>query len=69
VSECSAKGCEREARMTVHTTRPSRAVMKSVVHYDDRTAPKSHVRYCKEHGKEIVAGLVDVLADVDEEAT
>lgn len=42
--------------------------MYSTVYYDEREAAKNATPYCKEHGREVVAGLVDVLVDADEEA-
>lgn len=66
--KCSHRDCNRPARMAVSTIRSAKTRgMKSIVHYDNREAPGNATRYCKEHGINVVTGLVDTLTDLDEE--
>lgn len=67
MATCDDRQCERPARMAIKTARPTRAKMTSTIHWDDRTAPeKGYMRYCKEHGKALLASLADVLIDIDD---
>lgn len=65
---CQANGCNRPARCALHTRRPTRDKLTTTIYYDDRTAPKAAVRYCKEHGRETAHGLMQIV-DNDEEAS
>lgn len=65
-TQCEADGCTREARMAIRTLRPTRPGLESRIYYDDRGAPKSASRYCKQHGQEIERGLSDMLVAADE---
>ena len=51
--------------MAISTARPTRAGLKSTFFYDDREAPKTASRYCKAHGMELAADLVNTLVEVD----
>lgn len=64
---CSLPYCDREARMAINTNRPTRDTLYSTVYYDDRDpkAPKKAVRYCKKHGAQTIADLVDTLVEDD----
>lgn len=59
---CRSDGCERPARCAIRTVRSAdRVTMKTIVHYDERSAPKTAVPYCKKCATEILVGLVEVL--------
>lgn len=63
---CSDKDCPHPARCAVQTKRGSgakRGEMSSVIHYDERTAPKAALPYCKTHGVEIINSLAKTLID------
>jgi hypothetical protein len=62
---CSTKGCDREARCAVRTTRPTRADVRVTLYTDNRVAPKTACRHCQEHGLELLVGLAKVLVDGD----
>lgn len=64
--KCFDPRCEREARMAVRTTRPSREDLRVTSYADDRSAPKAATRYCKEHGMATVRELLTVVVDSDE---
>lgn len=66
-ARCTATGCDRPARLAVRTTRPSRDDLRTTIYYDDRTAPRTAQRYCRQHGGETLAALVITLTDADEE--
>lgn len=67
-AKCSRKGCLRDARMGVRTSRPSAEKLTSTVFYDNRTAPKTALLYCKAHGLDVVRDLVGALVDGDDDA-
>lgn len=63
---CSTKDCPHPARCAIKTKRGSgakRGEMSSVLHYDERTAPKGATPYCKTHGIETINSLAKVLID------
>lgn len=64
---CETKGCEREARMAIDTSRPSRDVLKSVLYFDNRSAPRKAARYCKTCGAALAQDLVNALTDADDD--
>lgn len=64
---CSDKGCEREARVALRTTRPTRPDLRTLIYWDDRVAPKTAARYCREHGIATIKALSETLIDQDEE--
>lgn len=64
-AQCAVDDCEREARMAIRTLRPTRPGLESRIYYDDRAAPKSATRYCKEHGQEVERGLSTMLVAAD----
>src|SRR5664279_4745768 len=67
-SKCFARGCTHKVRMSISTNRSSnRSRVYSTVDYDDRTAPRKGVRYCKRHGLECISAMIDALVDEDEE--
>ena len=63
---CSAFGCTKTARMAVALSRPSRERMYATVDFDDREAPKKAIRYCRQHGGEVVLDLIATLTEQDE---
>lgn len=63
---CSHSGCERQARMAVRTTRPSREDLRVTIYCDDRSAPKTAQRYCKRCGQATVRDVLNVVVDSDE---
>lgn len=64
-ARCSDAGCGKEARMALRTTRPTRDDLRTVIFYDDRTAPSTALRYCADHGLKVVEQLMSVLVDGD----
>jgi hypothetical protein len=62
---CATIGCKRPPRMGLVTTRPKRDQLKTVIYFDDRTAPKTASRHCK-HGAELVRDLVSTLVETDD---
>lgn len=52
--------------MAVRTLRPTRPELKSVIWYDDRTAPRTAQRYCRKHGYEVVVAMMNTLVSEDE---
>lgn len=65
--KCEATDCEKDARCAIRTARPTRANLYSTVWYDDRSAPKTAVRYCHGHGVETMTQLAQALIDQDDE--
>lgn len=65
MEHCQAKGCERPARCAIDTRRPTREKLMTTIYYDNRSAPKKAVRYCKQHGSETATGLM-ALVDGDD---
>lgn len=63
--KCSEPRCDRDARMAVGTARPSREDLRVTAYADDRTAPKTATRYCKEHGIATTRELLIVVVDAD----
>lgn len=63
--ECAASDCDREARCAILTKRPNRESVVSSIYFDDRTAPRSALPYCKAHGTEIINGSISLLVDND----
>lgn len=63
--KCSHGDCERESRMAVRTTRPTREDLRVTVYVDDRVAPKTAQRYCKECGLKTVRDVLNVVVDAD----
>ncbi len=55
--------CEEAARMALRTARPTRDVIKTIVYWDDRTAPRTAERLCQKHGMETLDALSKVLVD------
>lgn len=55
---CQAKGCDREARCAIRTLDDP---FRTTVYMDDRQAPKSAASYCKEHGTEVIMGLMALV--------
>lgn len=56
--------CGKPARCAIRTTRSrDRTRMQTTIHYDERTAPKNAVPYCKEHGVQTMKELAEVLID------
>jgi hypothetical protein len=53
--------------MALRTTRPSRDDLRTVVFYDDRTAPRTALRYCAEHGLKTIKALLNVLVDANDD--
>lgn len=66
MARCSESGCTRDARMALRTTRPTREDLRTVVFYDDRTAPRTALPYCAEHGLKTVEALLGVLVASDD---
>lgn len=62
---CTHPGCTKPARMAVRTTRPTREDLRSMIHFDDRAAPKTAQRYCKQHGTAVIAELIKALVSED----
>ena len=65
--KCFVDGCKRPPRLAIETKRPARGTMYSRIYYDDRTAPKNAVRYCRMHGIRTSTELALVLTHADEE--
>jgi hypothetical protein len=63
MTACSTKGCGKPARCAIKTARPKREKMYSVIHYDERTAPKSALPYCKPCAVALLKDLCDTLID------
>lgn len=63
--ECSSTACTKPARMALRTYRPTRDRMITTVDFDNRSAVRGSKPYCKACGLHIVAGLVDMLVDMD----
>lgn len=59
---CKSKGCEKPARCAIRTQRPTRGNLNTTIYYDERTAPKTAIPYCKECGVAVITGL-NVLID------
>ncbi len=66
ITKCSDKECERPARCAIRTTRPSRADIRVTLYADDRTAPKTALRYCHEHGVSTITALTRTVVDGDD---
>lgn len=60
---CSRNGCDKEARVGIRTTRPSRADLKTMVYWDERVAPATADLLCKEHGVATLTSLANTLID------
>lgn len=52
--------------MALRTTRPTREDLRTVVFYDDRTAPRTALPYCAKHGLKTVEALLYVLVTSDD---
>lgn len=52
--------------MAVRTTRPTREDLRVTVYADDRAAPKTAQRYCKQCGQATVRDVLNVVVDADE---
>lgn len=63
---CHTSGCNRPARMAFRITRPTRADLRVLVYADDRVAPKTATRMCREHGIADVAGILQAVVHTDE---
>lgn len=66
--KCSARGCTKDARMAILTSRPTRDDLYSKVFYDDRDpmVPKKAQRYCKKCGIETITELSNTLVHSDD---
>ena len=62
---CVADECGSGARMAVRTLRQTRADLHTTVYYDDRSAPKAAMPYCKAHGIQLVIELAETLVSND----
>jgi hypothetical protein len=65
MNRCSYPDCENQARLAIRTTRPHRRELKSVVWYDDRTAPKTASRYCRKHAIHLATELIFSMSHED----
>lgn len=66
--KCSVKldePCTKPARMAIKTTNTKNNGVTSTLYFDNRLAPKVASRYCKAHGREIAAGLCDIVDNDD----
>jgi hypothetical protein len=59
---CQHDQCENEARVAVRTTRPARGDLKTTIHWDDRSAPKTAEPLCASHLLTLLEELAGVLA-------
>lgn len=66
MTACFTPSCEREARMAVRATRPTREDLRVTAYADNRSAPKAATSYCKACGQQTVRELLDVVVDADE---
>jgi len=64
---CGEKDCKRPARAAFRITRPTRADVRVTVYTDDRSAPKTASRACKECMLKLAGQLLTVLIDGDNE--
>lgn len=60
---CQDSRCDKPARVGIRTTRPSRAGLKTTVHWDERIAPKTASLYCKDHGQALLVELAKAFID------
>ena len=65
VATCSSEGCTRPARAAVRTMRPTRPDLHSTVFYDNRSAPKTALPYCRACTVELMISLCRTLIDAD----
>jgi hypothetical protein len=61
------KVCGKQVRMAFRVTRPTRADIRLTVYTDDRVAPKTATRTCKQDGTRIISDMMAVLIDQDED--
>jgi hypothetical protein len=59
---CNYQGCDKEARVALRTTRPTRSDLKTTVYWDNRTAPATAEELCAKHAVEVLGELAAVLA-------
>lgn len=64
--KCSTKDCTNQARGAVKTQRPSRAVVKTTIWWDERTAPSTAEVLCLEHLLRTITVIGPVLCHTDE---
>ena len=61
---CSSKECNDPARCSIRTMRNDKTRdMKTIIYYDERTAPKVASPYCKQCAVHLVKELTLVLVD------
>jgi hypothetical protein len=64
MTACKHRGCDKEARMALRTTRQAKSrELVTAIHFDDRSAPKAAEPYCKEHGLSLVIDLVKTFVE------
>lgn len=51
--------------MAIRTTRPTRGDLRHTAYCDDRTAPKTTLRYCRACGSRLLADLIVATVDGD----
>lgn len=61
-TECRTEGCTAPPTMALRTTRPQRGDLRTTIYFDERTAPKTAIRYCTAHGANLAAELITSLA-------
>lgn len=61
---CFDDNCTRKARMAVKTSRTK--TLTSTIFYDDRAAPATAPRYCKQHGMLLVQQAISALVAGDD---
>jgi hypothetical protein len=62
--QCVTNGCTREARAAVRVTRPN-LNMQITLFPDNRTAPKTAVRYCRTCMTGLMRELIDMTVAPD----
>lgn len=58
---CSEMSCDGTATMGLITTRTPRREVRTAVRYDVEDCPKTAYLYCRYHGKQCIASLIDTL--------
>lgn len=65
MNKCTHDPCNKPGRLALRTTRPTREDLRTMIYFDDRTAPKTAQPYCREHGAALVADLIQTLVAED----
>lgn len=58
--------CPRPARAAIRVTRPKRSDLRITLYADDRVAPTTAIRYCREHTLGTLIQLAETVVDLDD---